>query len=94
VLDAGDPVDLLIADFAMPEMNGGILARLARERRPALPVLLITGNADQAALRADATGLPVLRKPFKQAQLVARVAHLLNGGAAGEDRAVASGEWA
>jgi signal transduction histidine kinase/CheY-like chemotaxis protein len=94
VLDAGDPVDLLIADFAMPEMNGGILARLARERRPDLPVLLITGNADQAALRADATGLPVLRKPFKQAQLVARVAHLLNGGAAGEDRAVASGEWA
>jgi CheY-like chemotaxis protein/two-component sensor histidine kinase len=80
VLDAGRPVDALVVDFAMPEMNGAAVARAARERRPGLPALLITGHADQAAIEAEAGGLPILRKPFKQAELLRSVAALLPPG--------------
>jgi CheY-like chemotaxis protein len=93
-LDAGTPVDLLIADFAMPEMNGGVLARLVCQRHPHVPILLITGNADQTALRTDAVGFPVLRKPFKQAELVARVTHLLSSGEPGDGRTISAAERA
>jgi DNA-binding LytR/AlgR family response regulator len=60
-------------------MNGGAVARLARQRRPELPVLLITGNIDQALLAADVASLPILRKPFKRAQLLADLGRLLHG---------------
>jgi CheY-like chemotaxis protein len=77
VLDAETPVDLLLVDFAMPGMNGATVARLTHERRPDLPILIITGYADQEAFETKATGVPVLRKPFKRAQLAARIADLL-----------------
>jgi CheY-like chemotaxis protein len=67
----------LLVDFAMPEMNGATVARLTRQRRPDLPILLISGKADHAALRASAAEMPVLHKPFKQAELTTRIAGLL-----------------
>jgi CheY-like chemotaxis protein len=82
VLEAETPVDLLLVDFAMPGMNGGVVARVARERRPDLPVLLVTGNFDTAALAREANGLPILRKPFGRAQLLAQLNHLLQHGRA------------
>jgi CheY-like chemotaxis protein len=75
--DENTPVDLLLVDFAMPGMNGADVAQQSKRRRPGLPVLLITGNAEQAALKTEAEGVPLLQKPFKQAQLVTRVADLL-----------------
>jgi CheY-like chemotaxis protein len=71
------PLDLLLVDFAMPGINGVDVAQRTRQRRPNLPILLITGNAEQAAVRSEAEGVPLLTKPFKQAQLVSRVADLL-----------------
>jgi CheY-like chemotaxis protein len=91
VLEGDVPIDLLLVDFAMPAMNGGAVARLARERRPGLPVLLITGNPSEAALESDAAGLPMMRKPFKQAQIVAATARLLRSIDAGEGRAEPGG---
>ena len=78
VLDADTPVDLLLVDFAMPGMNGATLARLAHERRPRLPILMITGYAEQEAFETNTPDVPVLRKPFKRAQLAARIAEMLN----------------
>jgi CheY-like chemotaxis protein len=75
--DENTPVDLLLVDFAMPGMNGADVAQQSKRRRPGLPVLLITGNAEQAALKTEAEGVPLLQKPFKQVQLVTRVADLL-----------------
>ena len=77
VLEQKSPVDLLLVDFAMPEMNGATVARLTRQRRPDLPILLISGKADHVALRASAAEMPVLHKPFKQAELTTRIAGLL-----------------
>jgi signal transduction histidine kinase/CheY-like chemotaxis protein len=77
VLDADTSVDLLLVDLAMPGMNGATVARLARERRPDLPMLMITGYAEQETFEAKPADLPVLRKPFKRAELAARIAELL-----------------
>ena len=39
----GDRIDLMIADYVMPGMNGVEVARLGRLRRPSLPIMFITG---------------------------------------------------
>ncbi len=82
LLDGGGAVALLIADLAMPGMNGLQLAARARARRPGLPILLATGYADTAALHGGNPGYPVLEKPFKVGQLLNAVAELIGPRAA------------
>jgi CheY-like chemotaxis protein len=79
IADEKTPVDLLLVDFAMPGMNGADVAQRAREHRPGLPILMITGNVEQAAVRIDVEDVPLLPKPFKQAQLLSRIADLVRG---------------
>jgi signal transduction histidine kinase/CheY-like chemotaxis protein len=69
--------DLLIADFAMPEMNGADLIREARRIQPELRVLVASGYADSAALTGVLGEACVLRKPFAVAELSAAVAAML-----------------
>jgi signal transduction histidine kinase len=71
----GDPsIRLMVADFAMPRMTGAELSERARAMRPNLPILLVTGYAELAGLAAD---IPVLHKPYRQADLAEQVAALL-----------------
>ena len=72
-----DRYDIVVADLAMPGMNGIELAAEIRDRNPHLPVLILTGHADAMQIPAD---LPVLPKPFRSADLAAQVATLLEGG--------------
>lgn len=77
IFDEVDP-DLVILDFAMPEMNGAEVAHRLRERRPQLPVLMVTGFAQSEALDAivgDRT--EILRKPFHVSELQASLGSLL-----------------
>ncbi len=79
--------DLLVTDLAMPGMNGLELLRAARERRPGLPALLVTGYAGDADTEdlAEASGkgpLILLRKPIDPDEVAAHAATLLNGAAA------------
>ena len=76
MLDRGDRIDLLLVDFAMPEMDGAELLRRVRWLRPDLPALMVTGYVkDRESL--DAVEVEVLRKPFPLAALGARVRELL-----------------
>ncbi len=70
--------DLMIIDFAMPGLNGAEVAKLARERRPDLPLLFVSGYSDTAAIE-EAVGpdTPLLRKPFKVEGLRAAVEQAL-----------------
>jgi len=47
-------IDRLITDIGMPLIDGFELRRVARSRRPELPVILITGRHDIAAQRPAA----------------------------------------
>jgi DNA-binding NtrC family response regulator len=74
-------VDLLISDIVMPETYGTDLIELARELRPGLPALLISGFADQdnASHRPIPPDVPFLAKPFDFVELLATVQALLGG---------------
>ena len=73
----GRRIELMIADVAMPGMGGVELAHAARLGRPDLPILFITGFGG-AALPPDEPGLgELLRKPFRTADLAAKVAAML-----------------
>lgn len=76
-------IDLVIADFIMPGMNGADLSRKAQERRPGLPVLLVTGYADDRVLAAVSEDRLVL-KPFRNEDLARKVRMALGGPDAGK----------
>ena len=68
--------DLVISDIVMPgAMNGVALARAIKERKPDLPVLLVTGYS-QAATEAPGD-FPVMRKPFQLADLSRTAARMI-----------------
>ena len=70
--------DLLIADFAMPNMNGAELVARARALYPDLPVIVASGYAESAQLEATPGSPPLLlRKPFRGHELQAAVAEAL-----------------
>lgn len=81
-LDRGAPVDLMLIDYAMPELNGADTVRLTRAKRPDLPILLMTGYADTAALDGEAGWDAILKKPFTLAELAARIKGALRSGTA------------
>lgn len=78
LIETEHPIDLLIADYAMPEMSGAALIDQVRRRQPGIKFLLITG--DPGALHSGGiAGIPLLAKPFKIAQLNERVGEALLG---------------
>ena len=78
VLQSQERVDLLLTDVGLPGLNGRQLAEAARQTRPRLPVMLITGYAGSAMEdTALPYGMEVMRKPFPIHVLAARVRTLL-----------------
>jgi CheY-like chemotaxis protein len=69
LLARNQEIDLVLADFAMPEMSGGELAKAIRAMRPTLPVILITGYSDLDVLK-ELNDLRVILKPFTEGDLV------------------------
>ena len=86
LLDAGEPVDLIVSDLSMPGMDGIGLIREAQRRRPELPAILLTGfatNAAEIAVGGAISGaFSLLRKPVEGALLVERVSAILKGAGA------------
>jgi PAS domain S-box-containing protein len=71
---AASRLDLLVTDVGLPNgLNGRQVADAARERRPGLPMLLITGYAGGALEGQLAPGMAVLTKPFALDALAAKV---------------------
>jgi PAS domain S-box-containing protein len=78
---AAHPIDLLVTDYAMPQMNGVQLAAAARAAQPDLPVLIATGFAELA--EGEQAGLPRLAKPFTQDDLARALAATIDPSAGG-----------
>ena len=66
-------IDLLVSDYAMPQLSGTDLVRGARSRRPDLTAMIITGYADQDDIGDLPADVVVLSKPFDLAALSAAV---------------------
>ncbi|MCK9751682.1 response regulator [Pseudomonas syringae pv. syringae] len=82
ILQSKVAIDLLITDVGLPGgMNGRQVADAARDVRPDLKILFVTGYAENAALAHDTLepGMHVLPKPFAIAELIGRVTELLEG---------------
>ena len=76
---ASHVVDIAVIDFAMPGMNGAVLATLIAERWPGLPVLFASGFSDTAAIeRAVGKGARIVQKPFRIDELLAAVGDMLD----------------
>ena len=68
-LDLGRHIDLAVIDICMPrgQVNGLALARMARWRRPGLPVVFVTGYPE--VLEAETIPEPVFLKPVDLGKL-------------------------
>ena len=56
-------IEMMFADINLPGLSGTELAQRARDFRPELRILLVSGR------ESDARGFPVLRKPFSKSDL-------------------------
>ncbi len=71
VPDTVEAFDVLLSDILLPGISGLDLARLLRQRRPALKIVLMSGYAENVAVRETIShgGVRFLQKPFSMVTL-------------------------
>jgi two-component system cell cycle sensor histidine kinase/response regulator CckA len=80
LLRHGEPVDLLISDVVMPMMDGPTLVRHARDLFPDMPILFMSGYAEEQLRRSiDIDRVAFLPKPFSVQQLGSAARDVLAG---------------
>ena len=74
-----EPVDLLLADWAMPGMSGDQLAAAAKLDHPDLPVVLVTGFGDLANAAGEVIPAvdAIVGKPLTREKLRRTLSHVL-----------------
>ena len=82
VLQSDERIDLLITDVGLPEIDGHQMVHRARETRPRLKVLFITGYAEQAMSGTESIGhgIQMITKPFSMEALTQRVQEMVGRG--------------
>jgi PAS domain S-box-containing protein len=75
VLESNQRIDLLITDIGLPGLNGRQIVEAARQWRPTLRVLFMTGYAETAAMASGflETGMTMITKPFAMDALALRI---------------------
>jgi FixJ family two-component response regulator len=69
----------LIVHYHMPTMNGLDVIAKVRERRDAMPALLMTGRPNAGIReRASAAGVAIVEKPFRGSELIDCIRKLLD----------------
>ena len=79
ILDSKQRIDLVISDIGLPGLNGRQIIDAARETRPLLKVLFMTGYAENAAIAAGflEPGMAMITKPFAMEALATRIREML-----------------
>jgi two-component system, cell cycle response regulator CpdR len=80
----GHSYDLLLSDIRMPLMDGISLAKASARLNPDMPIVLMTGYADQREGAKEITGLvyDVIPKPFAMQTVLQTVRDALAGAGA------------
>ena len=74
LLASGEQVDLLISDDVMPVMDGPTMVRAARKDWPDLPILFMSGYAEEQLRKSiDIDNVAFLPKPFSMIELAEAV---------------------
>jgi two-component system cell cycle sensor histidine kinase/response regulator CckA len=70
----GQDVELLFSDVVMPLMDGPTMVREARKTRPDLPILFMSGYAEEQLRKSiDIANVAFLPKPFSVRELAEAV---------------------
>ena len=77
--------ELLVTDIAMPGMTGVELARRVKMVAPHLPILFASGYADVQTFGEELADELVLKKPFRIADVAARISAALASGERGDN---------
>jgi two-component system cell cycle sensor histidine kinase/response regulator CckA len=78
IRDHDGRIDLLLTDVVMPGIDGFTLARLARQDRPQMQTIVMSGYSEDTlnATSDEARGIHFLQKPFTLAELTRKVSQL------------------
>jgi CheY-like chemotaxis protein len=78
------PIDLLLTDVVMPDINGRELARRLALERPAVKTLFLSGYTDDAILHHGVLqdGVAFLQKPFSLVALARKIREVIDAPAA------------
>ena len=80
ILARNEPVDLLISDVVMPGMDGPTMVREARESRPDLKILFMSGYAEEQLRKSiDIENVNFLPKPFSVIELAEAARRTVKG---------------
>ena len=80
LIEDGDEIALLISDVVMPLMDGPTMVREARKTRPDLPILFMSGYAEEQLRKSiDIANVAFLPKPFSVQDLAEAVRNALAG---------------
>jgi CheY-like chemotaxis protein len=79
ILRSREKIDLLVTDVGLPGVNGRQLAEIARQYRPGLRVLFVTGYAENAADRSGflEEGMDMVTKPFALDELARKIREMV-----------------
>ncbi len=81
-VEAGGEFDLVVSDVVMPSMDGPAMAREIRQIAPALPILFMSGYAEDHLRREiDMDAMYFIPKPFSVQELSDKVAEVLGAAA-------------
>jgi CheY-like chemotaxis protein len=82
IIDGNSRIDLMITDLVLPKgINGAVLAREARRRRPGFKVLFMSGYAADTIQQAEdmADDFELIQKPFTKTALANKIQSILHG---------------
>ena len=74
-LEAPPPVDLVLLDLGLPDMDGIDVCRVIRAADSLLPIVMLTARAEEidVVVGLDAGAVDYLAKPLRLAELIARI---------------------